>query len=153
MKTLRFVPLAEEHIPAVLEIEKRSNGSPWSDRSFRNELDHKHARFLVAMLEGEIVGYAGMWLVVDEAHITTVAVVPEHRRRGIGRKLMLELLAEAQMMGMVCSTLEVRAGNSAAIAMYVQLGYVATATRSAYYPDNKEDAVVMWMFDLQAWKR
>ena len=152
MATLTFAPLVEEHLPPILEIEKQTNSSPWSERSFRNELDHAHARFIVAFSGSKIVGYAGMWLVVDEAHITTVAVESASRRQGIGWKLMLELLSDAKQQGMICSTLEVRAGNRPAIQMYEKLGYVRTATRSGYYPDNKEDAAVMWLFELQSWE-
>lgn len=152
MKTLRFVQLTEEHIPEILAIEKLSNSAPWSEGSFRNELDHSHARFLVAYLDGRIVGYGGMWLVVDEAHITNVAVAPSERRKGIGKQLMIELLFEAKRAGMACSTLEVRANNAAAIGLYENLGYVTTASRTGYYPDNREDAAVMWLFDLQKWE-
>lgn len=152
MKSLRFVPLAEEHLPAILEIEKQSNGAPWSERSFRHELDHSHARFFVALQEGKVVGYGGMWLIVDEAHITTIAITPEHRRQGIGKRLMIELLREAKQLGMICSTLEVRSTNEAAIKLYEQLGYTTTAIRAAYYPDNREDANVMWLFNLQDWE-
>ncbi|MEA2554582.1 MAG: [ribosomal protein S18]-alanine N-acetyltransferase [Fimbriimonadaceae bacterium] len=151
LRGLVFEPLLEEHIPPILLIEKESNGAPWSERSFRNELDHPFGIFLVAMENGQVVGYAGEWLVVDEAHITTVAVAPEHRRKGIGRAITIELLQLAKERGMVCSTLEVRASNEAAIELYKQLGYVETARRRSYYPDNQEDARVMWLHDLQNW--
>jgi ribosomal-protein-alanine N-acetyltransferase len=152
MKTLRFEPLQESHIPAILEIEKTSNTAPWSERSFKNELDHKHGIFLVGLLLGEVVAYGGVWLVVDEAHVTTIAVAEEHRRQGIGRRLMIELLEKAKAQGMVCSTLEVRASNEGAIKMYEGFGYTVAATRKGYYPDNKEDAVVMWLYNLDTWE-
>jgi ribosomal-protein-alanine N-acetyltransferase len=151
IKGLRFERLAEEHIPAILAIEKESNGAPWSERSFRNELDHSYGIFFVALDGRNVVGYAGAWLVVDEAHVTTVAVAPDQRRKGIGRLLTEELLKTAKDSGMLCSTLEVRAGNEPAIELYKQLGYVVTAQRKAYYPDNQEDALVMWLHDLQKW--
>lgn len=150
-KGLHLEPLAEEHIPAILVIEKRSNGAPWSERSFRNELNHPYGIFRVAMEGPDVVGYAGAWLPIDEAHITTVAVAPEHRRKGIGRRLIIELLRLAKERGMVCSTLEVRAGNDPARELYTSLGYVVSARRKAYYPDNQEDALVMWLHDLRAW--
>jgi len=150
-KGLQIVPIAEEHIPAILEIELVSNGAPWSERSFRNELNHPYGIMLVAKEGNNVVGYAGAWLVVDEAHITTVAVAPNARRRGIGRLLTEEILKQAKERGMACSTLEVRAGNEAAIELYKQLGYQETARRKAYYPDNQEDALVMWLHDLQKW--
>ncbi len=88
LKTLRFEPIQESQIPAILEIEKVSNTAPWSERSFRNELGHPHGIFLVAILQGEVVAYGGVWLVIDEAHVTTIAVSPDYRRQGIARRLM-----------------------------------------------------------------
>lgn len=152
LKTLRFERLHEAHIPAILQIESQANGAPWSERSFRNELDHSHGVFLVAILDGSVVGYGGCWLVIDEAHITTVAVAEEHRRKGIGRRLMLEILELAKEKGMLASSLEVRAGNEAAITMYERLGYLAVSRRKGYYPDNREDAIVMWLHDLDQWE-
>jgi len=148
VKNLRFEALREEHLPAVLEIEKQANSAPWSERSFRNELDHEHGIFLVALGGGQVVGYGGVWLVVDEAHVTNVAVNPSLRRQGIGRRLMVELLKRAKERGMTCSTLEVRASNEAAIRLYEQLGYKITGHRRGYYPDNREDAAVMWLYEL-----
>jgi ribosomal-protein-alanine N-acetyltransferase len=152
IKSLRFVPLEEGHLPKVLDIEKAANSAPWSERSFRNELAHPHGIFLVALGDGEVVGYGGIWLVVDEAHVTNLAVDPNLRRQGIAKGLMIELLKRAKSRGMTCSTLEVRAGNAAALGLYQGLGYIKTATRKGYYPDNAEDAAVMWMYDLDTWK-
>jgi ribosomal-protein-alanine N-acetyltransferase len=152
LATLRFEPLQEAHIASILAIEGRTNTAPWSDRSFRNELDHERGIFLVAILSGEVVGYGGVWLVIDEAHVTTVAVAPEHQRKGIGERLMIELLRKAKERGMLCSTLEVRAGNTAAITLYEKLGFTISATRKGYYPDNREDAIVMWLHDLEHWE-
>jgi len=152
MKTLRFEVLNESHIVPILDIERSVNTAPWSERSFRNELSHPHGVFLTALADGKVMGYGGFWMVVDEAHITTVAVSAEFRRQGAGQRLMVELLERAKKNGMVCSTLEVRAGNDPAIKLYEKLGYVVTARRKAYYPDNKEDALVMWLHDLQAWE-
>lgn len=146
--TLRLEPLAEHHLAAILETEKAVNGSPWSEKSFRNEIDHPHGIFRVAIEGGEVVGYGGLWLVIDEAHVTNVAVAPAHQRKGIGRRLMVELLRAAREAGMVCATLEVRAGNGPALSLYENLGFVRTALRRGYYPDNKEDAVVMWLHRL-----
>lgn len=134
-----------------MEIEKDSNSAPWSERSFRNELANGQSIFLVAFSGSKIVGYGGLWLCIDEAHITTLAVDVEHRRSGIGRSLMIQLLERAKDEGMTCSTLEVRASNQPAVGLYRDLGYVETARRRGYYPDNKEDAIVMWLFDLQTW--
>jgi ribosomal-protein-alanine N-acetyltransferase len=149
---LKFEKLTEAHIPRIIEIEAASNSAPWSDRSFRNEATNPQAIFFVTYFEDKIVAFGGLWLCVDEAHITTVAVDPAYRRRGIARALMHRLLALGQEHGMSCSTLEVRAGNLSAIDLYKSLGYVDTARRRGYYPDNREDAIVMWLHNLQAWK-
>lgn len=151
MNGVRFEPLAEHHISAILEIEKEANSAPWSDRSFRHEIGNPQAIFLVALYQDRVVGYGGIWLVVDEAHVTTVAIDSGYRRKGIGRRLMIELLCRAKDQGLACSTLEVRASNSAAIELYERLGYVSVSRRKSYYPDNREDAVVMWLHDLRRW--
>lgn len=148
MKGASFLPLAKEHIPPIMEIESEANGSPWSERSFLQEIGHGPSEFIVAKFQGEIVGYAGAWIVADECHVTTVAVAPSHRRQGLGRKLMVELLERAGKRGAVCATLEVRAGNTAAVKMYEGLGFVSAGLRKAYYPNNREDAVIMWLHGL-----
>jgi ribosomal-protein-alanine N-acetyltransferase len=145
---VRLLPLDASHIPAILEIEGKSNSAPWSERSFRGELDNPQSIFLVALADNKVVGYAGLWIVVDEGHITTVAVSPEHRRNGIGRKLTEEVLSRGIEQGIVCATLEVRASNEAAIKLYEELGFIQAARRKGYYPDNKEDAIVMWKYSL-----
>lgn len=149
---VRFEELNEGHISKILEIEGRTNGAPWSERAFRNELSHTDRIFLVALKGLEVVGYGGVWLVIDEAHVTTLAVDAAQRRQRIGERLMIELLDRSQAAGMVCSTLEVRAGNEAAIKLYEKLGYRETAKRKGYYPDNREDAIVMWLYDLDRWQ-
>lgn len=145
---LRFEPLHESHLEAILAIEKLSNSAPWSERSFRGELSNPQSIFLTAIDDGKIVGYAGLWIVVDEGHITTVAVDPGQRRRGIGRRLTEEILRRAKEKGLVCATLEVRASNDPAIRLYENLGFEQAARRKGYYPDNREDAIVMWKMGL-----
>lgn len=148
MAVVRLEPLSEQYIPAILEIEKEANSAPWSERSFKNELTNAQSIFVVALSGGQVAGYGGAWLVVDEAHITTVAVHKDFRGQGIGGKIMSELLRVAKERGASCSTLEVRASNQTAIHLYEKLGYVLTATRKKYYPDNNEDAVIMWLHEL-----
>ncbi len=152
LRALRYEGLKESQIPRVLEIEKDSNTAPWSARSFRNELTNKQSIFLVAIHGSDLVGYGGTWLCVDEAHITTLAVGPEFRRMGVGRAIMEQLLRRAQEREMTCSTLEVRSGNEAAINLYKDMGFVEAARRKGYYPDNREDAVVMWLHNLSDWE-
>lgn len=152
MKGTSIFPLTREDIDPIMEIEAEANGSPWVRASFEQEIGHPPSEFIVAKADGAVVGYAGAWIVADECHITTVAVCAERRRQGIGRKLMVELLKRCRDRGAVCATLEVRAGNPAAIAMYENLGFVSAGLRKAYYPNNREDAVIMWLNDLAGWK-
>ena len=147
-KSVRLEPLKPEHIPAILEIEAKSNSAPWSERSFRGELTNPQSIFLTAIAEGRVVGYAGLWVVVDEGHITTVAVDPAFRRAGIGKRLTVEVLNKGKDQGIVCATLEVRASNEPAIRLYEDLGFFQAARRKGYYPDNREDAIVMWKHGL-----
>ncbi len=148
LKTLRFAPLLESHIEAIQVIEKEWNSSPWSEQSFRNELTNPHSVFRVMILNGDVVGYGGIWNLVDECHVTTLAVSKETRRFGLGRKLIEHLLSEAKSAKMTCATLEVRASNEGAIKLYESLGFCRAAVRKKYYPDNQEDAIVMWLYDL-----
>ena len=151
LATLRFVALDRSLIPKILEIEQATHTAPWSQRSFENELEHKDGVFLGGLVDGEVSAYGGVWILVDEAHVTNVVVKSELRGQGIGRKLMIELLKKAREKGAVCSTLEVRASNTAAIHLYEDLGFVQSTVRKHYYPDNKEDAVVMMLNDLLKW--
>lgn len=151
MSSLSFEPLQERHLPEILEIEKVSQSAPWSERSFRNEFSNPQSLFLVALEKGKVVGFGGIWIVVDEAHVTTIAVDPAFRGKGIGKKLMDALLRHSVERGAVCSTLEVRASNEPAVKLYEKLGYQQVAMRKRYYPDNKEDAIVMWRYDLEPW--
>jgi len=146
---IRIVAFAESHLPQVLALEVAVHGSPWSERGFRNELDNPHSVFVVAALDDEILGYAGLWKVVDEAHVTNVVVDPTYRRRGIAKQLIAHILRQARKAGILCATLEVRAGNDAARLLYEGFGFVVTSRRKRYYPDNGEDALLMWLHDLQ----
>lgn len=150
MSALRFAKLAPEHIDSILEIEAISNPAPWTKESFQHELTNPNSRFYVGLLDGKLIGYGAIWLVVDEAHIITLSVDPDLRRHGYGRQLVEVLLDEARESGMTCATLEVRAGNAAAISLYESFGFQTAAKRRGYYPNNKEDALVMWLYSLSA---
>jgi [ribosomal protein S18]-alanine N-acetyltransferase len=150
--TLRIVKLEREHIPEILEIEKVSHASPWSERSFEHEVNHRHGVFLVALINGKVAGYGGSWVLIDEAHITNVVVRPDDRGKGLGRRLMDELLTQSSKMGALCSTLEVRQSNRVAQSLYEAMGYRAATVRKRYYPDNQEDAIVMFLDSLEPWR-
>lgn len=131
-------------VPAVLEIERLSFSAPWPAYAFEQELTaNRLARYVVARLDDRVVGFGGIWLMVDEAHITTFGVHPDQRRQGIGRRLLLRLAELAIELGSARMTLEVRVSNRPAQALYRSFGFRVAGRRVAYYSDDGEDAMVM----------
>lgn len=144
--TVRLREMSEGDLAGVLAIERASFASPWSENIFREEVARTTSdRFwLVAARGDDIVGYAGILRVADEAHVLNLAVHPLWRRRGIATALLVRLLEEAVALGARRATLEVRSGNYAALGLYRELGFEKTAKRKGYYDDTGEDAVIMW---------
>jgi ribosomal-protein-alanine N-acetyltransferase len=137
-------PMRMADVSAVLEIERLSFSSPWPAFAFEQELTaNRLAHYRVASLGDRVVAFGGIWLMVDEAHITTFGVHPDHRRRGIGRRLLLALAEVALELGSARMTLEVRVSNEAAQALYRSFGFAVTGRRIAYYSDDGEDALIM----------
>jgi len=131
-------------IAAVLEIERLSFSSPWPAFAFEQELTaNRLAHYRVARLDDRVVAFGGIWLMVDEAHVTTFGVHPDHRRRGIGRLLLLHMAEAAIELGSSRMTLEVRVSNTAAQSLYRSFGFRVSGRRIAYYSDDGEDALVM----------
>lgn len=133
-------------IPEVEAIEVAAFESGWSLTAFQREMEsNRLARYVVVREAGraEIAGFAGLWLVVDEAHVVTVAVRPELRRGGYGRLLVHGLLELAQAEGMANATLECRESNEPARALYRDYGFYEVGRRVRYYADNNEDAIIM----------
>ncbi|MDI3279959.1 MAG: ribosomal protein S18-alanine N-acetyltransferase [Bacillota bacterium] len=138
-----------EDLDQVLTIEERSFPTPWTRQAFASELcENERALYLVAVEKGKVVGYVGMWLVLDEAHVTTLAVHPDRRRVGIGRRLLREAMHWARERGSRRMTLEVRVSNLGAQRLYQEEGFRRVGIRPGYYQDNDEDAVIMWKEDL-----
>lgn len=138
-----------EDIDAVHAIECDTFAIPWSRASFEHDIkENPCARYLVLRRGEEILGYAGMWLVLDEAHITNVAIRRDERGKGLGRMLMTALIRLAADSGMQWMGLEVRAGNEAAQNLYRSLGFFRIGKRPRYYEDNGEDAILMALTDL-----
>lgn len=149
--TIRRMTL--DDLPAVVALDQMSFSLPWPERSFRFELtDNTASRCWVAEADGEIVGMLVAWLLVDEAHIATLAVHPAHRRRGIARKLLSHALRSMAEEGAVTSFLEVRESNIAAQELYRQFGYEAVGRRKRYYKDTDEDAILMTLNGLKVEK-
>lgn len=135
-------------VDAVCAIEEATFARPWSHASIENELTNSCARYVVLRRSGETVGYAGMWLVIDEAHVTNVAIRKDLRGQGLGEKLMRALIQLAADSGMIWMTLEVRRSNAAAQGLYRKLGFVDVGWRKRYYEDNGEDALLMGLEHL-----
>ncbi|MDP8929456.1 MAG: ribosomal protein S18-alanine N-acetyltransferase [Actinomycetota bacterium] len=139
------------HLGAVHAIESGVYQRPWSTRMFASELAQRDSRvYLVALRGRRVLGYSGMMLVDDEAHITTVVVAPQSRRQGIGTALVASLLRTARKRGMEAASLEVRVGNNAAQALYRRFGFAPVGVRPRYYEDTNEDALIMWLHGLQS---
>lgn len=141
---IRVDPMAVEDIPAVHAIERASFITPWPDDAYRNELvTNRLASYIVARAGDQVVGFAGLWVMVDEAHITTFAVDPRWRRRGVGQRLLLRLLELANDRRAREATLEVRLSNVPARRLYEKYGFRPVGIRPRYYSDNGEDALIM----------
>jgi len=142
--SLRIEPMGLEDLPAVHEIERASFSTPWPDDAYRAEITtNRLATYLVARSGETLVGFAGIWLMVDEAHVTTFAVHPDWRRQGIGERLLLTLLDVALARRAREATLEVRLSNVAARRLYEKYGFRPVGLRPRYYSDNGEDALIM----------
>lgn len=141
---LRIEAMRLTDIPEVQAIERASFTTPWPPQAYRSELEtNKLAAYLVARIDGQVVAYAGIWLMVDEAHITTFAVHPAWRRRRIGERLLLAALDLAVARGAREATLEVRLSNLAARRLYEKYGFRPVGLRPRYYTDDNEDALIM----------
>ncbi len=136
--------MERKDLDAVTAIEKATFAVPWSRESFRQELERNvAARYLVAETDSRVIGYAGAWVILDESHITNIAVLEEYRGRGIGKQLTRALLQYLSNLGACYATLEVRVSNERAQNLYRSLGFVSVGKRKRYYEDNGEDAFLM----------
>ena len=143
---IRIAPMTQDDLDDILEIESASYGPHhWSKDSFYAELQNNLARYFCAFdLENNLLGYIGSWLVIDEAHITNVAVKPECRGKGVGECLLVELFKECYKYMIKYVTLEVRVSNIPAIGLYEKYLFKSLGQRKGYYQDNNEDALIMW---------
>jgi [ribosomal protein S18]-alanine N-acetyltransferase len=173
MKDIEIVAASREHINDIVVVENLSFKIPWSRQSIVEELlENKIAIYFCALtgsqisdshaaecgvaydcnagcetvgrIGGKAVGYAGMWQILDEGHITNIAVHPEFRNYGVGSALLEALLSSAEKLGIIALTLEVRRSNYSAQALYKKFGFADGGMRKAYYADNNEDAIIMW---------
>ncbi len=139
-------PMSFSDLESILALEHKCFSIPWTRGMFEDELLNPDAIYLVAEVSGNICGYAGMWKILDEGHITNIAVHPDFRRKGYGCALVDSLISFARNNDIIAITLEVRPSNSAAISMYERFGFVSCGRRKNYYADNNEDALIMWLY-------
>jgi ribosomal-protein-alanine N-acetyltransferase len=150
MMGLEIVEAHAGHLDDIMVVENLCFKIPWSKESIEEEILHNGmAVYLTAVAKGHAVGYAGMWKVFDEGHITNIAVHPEFRKDGVGSELLSGLIERGRKSGITALTLEVRKSNTAARALYTKFGFIDGGLRKAYYADNNEDAIIMWRREEQ----
>lgn len=146
IETVTIQRMKPEDIDGVIKIEQSSYGDHhWSKESFLNELQNELAYYYsLYTQQGELAGYAGCWHILEEAHITTIAVTPEFRKRNFGQALLKRIIDDCYLAKIKYITLEVRVSNTPAINLYTKYGFSSFGTRKKYYQDNNEDALIMW---------
>ena len=143
-------PMRRRHVPQVLDIERRVYPRPWTMTLFLSEIVQRSTRFyIVARVRRRVVGYAGLMVFGDEAHVTNIAVDPDVHRRKVAARLLFALITEARRRGATACTLEVRVANHAAQGLYHQFGFAPVGIRKNYYAETGEDALIMWAEGLQ----
>lgn len=138
-----FEKMNESHIQAVAKLERENFSLPWSENVLIAELHNPLSLWLVALIDGEVIGYVGAQIVPDEADMMNVAISDLYRRKGIARSLILELIEQLRAKGVRSLTLEVRASNNAAIMLYQGLDFQQVGRRPGYYKRPKEDALIL----------
>ncbi len=140
--------MRQEDVHTVMQLDRQCFSAPWSENAYRTELNNPCAEYYVAWSAGRLVGYAGIWLILDEVHITTIGVAADMRGMRVGERLLIRLLDASREREARRVTLEVRKSNSVAINLYKKYGFREAAIRKGYYSDNGEDALIMWVDDL-----
>lgn len=139
-----FRLMTKDDIDIIVKIERKCFSTPWSKKMIEDDFKNGLTYYIICEKENRPIGYAGMWHVVNEGHITNVAIIPEEQGKGFGKKLMEELILFAKQKHMIGMTLEVRISNKTAIHLYESLGFKAEGLRPEYYSDNRESALIMW---------
>lgn len=158
---LELQPLTAERLPAVLELDRRCFGKLWSAEGYLREIESPNSELLVLCKQickqsdvnspdPALVGLGCYWAILEEAHITILAIDPEYQRQGLGQVLLCALLESAHHRGLERATLEVKISNQPAISLYQKFGFEVAGKRRRYYQDTGEDALVLWRGGLQA---
>lgn len=140
---IEIIKMTESHVPAVAAIEAEAFSVPWSAQAFADTLTMDHVLFYVAVVDGEVAGYCGIYLAADEGEVTNVAVAPRYRRRKIAETLLHRTMAKAHAKGARRIFLEVRSQNAPAIQLYQKAGFQEIGNRKNYYQYPQDDALVM----------
>ena len=136
-------PMTLADTQAVIAIDQQVFSLPWAPRAFGDELRREESHFFVADDSGKVVGYLGVWFIVDEAHIATIGVHPDYTNQGVGRRLLTHALRHARGLGAVTAMLEVREHNLPALALYKHFRFEEVGRRKGYYTDTGEAALLM----------
>ncbi|MBU3194192.1 ribosomal protein S18-alanine N-acetyltransferase [Clostridium algidicarnis] len=144
MSNIKISPMTYEDIDDVLAISFLSFPISWSRESFLTELENNFSYYVVAKSDDVIVGFGGTWIIIDESHITNIAVHPSFRGLGIGELILKSLIDLGKPHFISSMTLEVRASNVVAISLYNKFGFKEEGRRKRYYEDNGEDALILW---------
>jgi len=136
--------MKQEDLLAVHAIESETFPTPWSYDAFKEELVNDKACYLVMEEEGKLIGYGGFWKILDEGHVTNIAIQEAYRGRGLGKRLIKAMMTTAKDMNIQRVTLEVRESNEIALKVYTTLGFYIEGKRSRYYTNPSEDALIMW---------
>ncbi|MFM8304303.1 MAG: ribosomal protein S18-alanine N-acetyltransferase [Actinomycetota bacterium] len=147
--TVVVTPMRRRHLRAVLRIEEQVYARPWTSALFLSELALRTTRaYFVARVGRQVVGYAGVMVSFEDAHVTNIAVDPGWQRHGVATRLLVALVRESLVRGAQHMTLEVRVSNRSAQDLYRRFGFAPVGVRKNYYPENREDALVMWVHDV-----
>ena len=146
LSDITISPMTKDDVEAVVQIEAEAYGKHhWAKSSFYDEMSNNLAKYYVAKTpDGNLVGYAGTWHIIDEGHITTIAVKKEYLRNHIGEYIIQKIISDCYKENIKYLTLEVRVSNDPAIKLYEKYGFRSLGTRKKYYQDNNEDALIMW---------
>lgn len=145
---IQIQPLSNEHLEAILELDKICFGGLWSKVAYEKEMDSPNSEIqgIFSSHTGEkLLGMGCFWSILEEAHITILAINPEYHRQGMGTALLYSLIKTARDRNLERVTLEVRVSNQAAISLYEKFGFKTAGRRRRYYQDNGEDALILWL--------
>lgn len=143
---MTFRKMTTDDIAQIVAIEESSFSTPWTADAFYRELTlNDYAYYVVIEKDGLVIGYCGLWMIIDESHITNIAILPEYRGQKLGDALLKEVIEQAKELGAKTMTLEVRVSNEVAKQLYRKHGFQNGGIRKGYYSDNQEDGLVMWV--------